>query len=43
VLDVTAQGTGDGTLLEQFTSNNGTNQQFTVTEALPAFGAFGPE
>jgi polyhydroxybutyrate depolymerase len=37
VLDVTGQATADGTLLEQWPSNNGTNQQFRMIEAVPAF------
>ena len=40
VLDVTAQGTADGTRVEQFTSNGGANQAFVMTQAL---GAFAPD
>jgi hypothetical protein len=37
VLDVTAQITADGTLLEQWGWNTGTNQQFRLAAALSAF------
>jgi hypothetical protein len=35
-VDVTGQGTAAGTLLEQWSSNNGANQHYLMNEAVPA-------